>query len=203
MCLKVILCESKVKEKFILSLFLICHIEIFITRGYQMNPFIPCPFTYGDVPGGEGAVAIMTIAARDPSTSDKLSSGTLWLSDLFQGGSGNLFVNEGFVAGVPTWTALSAGAAGGVSTISGVFPVGGNINMSSTPNQIVATPSLPSHEVIFSLSPVLITPGSIETPSTMEVGTDLTVHGNATFDNDVAIGDDLVVTGDLTVGGAI
>lgn len=167
------------------------------------SPFIPCPFQYNDAPQG-GSVMPTIIANRDPTATDTdYSPGYTWLSDLSQGGTGNLFVQEGFVAGVPTWTALSAGAAGGVSTISGVSPVGGNINMTHSTNQIVTTPSLPTHEVIFSLSPVLITPGSIETPSTIEVGTDLTVHGNAVFDNDVAIGDDLTVMGDLTVSGAI
>ncbi len=168
------------------------------------SPFLPCPFTYGDAPQG-GSVMPMIIAGRDPSntTDVNYASGYTWLSDLSQGGTGNLFVQEGFIAGVPTWVALSAGAAGGVSTISGVSPIGGNINMSSTPNQVIATPSLPSHEVIFSLSPILKAPGSLEVNSSLLVGTTLTVTGDADFGDDVTIADDLTVTGDLIVNGAI
>lgn len=169
-----------------------------------MNPFIASPTSYGDLPQG-GAILPVVIAGRDPSnvTDRNYQPGYLWLSDITQGGTGSYFVQAGFSAGVPAWTALSAGAAGGVSTISGVSPVGGNINMTSTPNQIIATPSLPSHEVIFSLAPVLIAPGSIEATTSLEVGTDLAVHGNASFDNDVSIGNDLTVTGNLIVNGAI
>jgi hypothetical protein len=172
------------------------------------SPFIPCSFTYGDAPQG-GQVMPMIIAGRDPSnvTDKNYASGYLWLSDLSQGGSGNLFVQEGFVAGTPTWTSVTAGSLGALNTLSDgvtqVAPIGGNIGLASTPNQVTVTSSAPSHELIFSLPAILIAPGSIASTSTMTVGTTLTVTGDAAFGDDVTIADDLTVTGDLIVSGAI
>ncbi len=177
------------------------------------SPFLPSPFSYNDSPQG-GQPMPMIIAGRDPSdTVDKqYAAGYLWLSSLdikINGvaGSGNLWVQSGNSAGSPNWTAVTAGAAGGVSTISDgatqVFPLAGNIALVSTPNQITVTSSVPSHELIFSIPTVFIAPGSIASTTTMTVGTTLAVTGDATFGDDVAITDDVTIGGDLTVTGTI
>ena len=53
------------------------------------SPFLPSSFMYGDSPQGS-SICPLTVAKRDPSdTIDKsYVSGTLWLSDLSQGGTG-------------------------------------------------------------------------------------------------------------------
>lgn len=180
------------------------------------SPFIPSSFTYGDSPQG-GAVMPMVIAGRDPSdTTDKqYAAGYLWLSSLDQYvivngvrvyGSGNLFIQAGNVAGVPSWTILSAGAAGALNTLSDgstvVLPSGGNIGIVGTANQVAATSSAPAHEIILSLPAAVITPGSLKSTSTMEVGTNLTVNGTSTLTGAVSLGNNLSISGTLSVTGA-
>lgn len=173
------------------------------------SPFIPCSFTYGDAPQG-GQVMPMIIASRDPSNTTDLNyaPGYLWLSDITQGGSGNLWVQGGFTSGIPAWTVITAGGLGALNTLSDgatqVAPVGGNIALvSGNANQIVVTSSAPAHELVFSLPALLIAPGSVQVTTALSVGTTLTVTGDASFGDDVTIADDLTVTGDLIVSGAI
>lgn len=88
-----------------------------------MNPFIPCPFTYGDIPAG-GQVAPIIIAGRAPTVNDKYPDGYFWLSALdvqINGvfGNGVLYYQAGFVAGIPTWTSTNSGAPGAGATITG------------------------------------------------------------------------------------
>ncbi len=178
------------------------------------SPFLPSSFSYNDSPQG-GQPMPMIVSGRDPSdTIDKqYSAGYLWLSSLDYRnsngttGSGNLWVQSGNTAGTPNWTAVTAGSAGGVSTISDgstqVFPVGGNIALVSTPNEVTVTSSAPSHELIFSIPSSFIAPGSITSTSTLTVGTTLAVTGDATFGDDVAITDDVTIGGDLSVTGTI
>lgn len=171
------------------------------------SPFSPLD-QYSDTiqPGLPSAPIV--IAARNPSNSvDKnYSSGVLWLSDISQGGSGNLYVQEGTSAGVPTWTALSAGSAGGINTISDgttqVSPIGGNLALVSTPNQVTVTSSAPSHELIFSIPAVFIAPGSIASTTTLTVGTNLIVNGTSTFTGGITFSGNVSITpGTLTVAG--
>lgn len=177
-------------------------------RGVIMtSPFIPCPFTYNDAPGG-GVIMPMIIAGRNPSdTQDKSqAAGYLWLSSLDiknsdgTTGSGNLYIQAGTVAGLPNWSLLSA-ASGALNALSDgstqVLPTGGEIALVGTANQIVVTSSAPSHELIWSLPGAIITPGSLETTTSLEVGTDLTVHGDFTLDGTFTL------TGDLAIGGTL
>lgn len=176
------------------------------------SPFIPSSFTYGDAPQG-GSVMPMIIAGRDPSDSiDKnYAAGYLWLSSLDQGGSGNLWVQSGNSAGLPNWTAVTAGSAGGVSTLSDgatqVFPLVGNIGLVGTANQITVTSSAPSHELVFTIPAAFIAPGTIASTTTLTAGTSLSVTTNATIGNnltvtnDASVGGNLTVTGTLTFGG--
>jgi hypothetical protein len=175
------------------------------------SPFLPSPFSYNDSPQG-GQPMPMIIAKRAPSdTIDKqYASGYLWLSDLQQGGSGNLYVQSGNSAGLPNWTAVTAGSAGGVSTLSDgstqVLPIVGNIGLLGTANQITALSNVAAHEIIFSLPANVIFPGSAQTTTTFTVGTDLivngtiTVTGNETFTGNVTIGGTLTVSGLSTEG---
>ena len=174
------------------------------------SPFIPCPFSYSDCPQG-GVLMPMIVASRNPSdTQDaQYASGYFWLSDLSSGGSGNLYVQSGNSAGLPNWTAVTAGAAGSVSTLSDgsttVSPVGGNIAIVGTAGQIAATSSAPAHEIILTLPVAITTPGSLTTTTTLTVGTNLTVNGTITvtgaetFSGNVTIGGTLGVTGLTTL----
>ncbi len=170
------------------------------------SPFIPCSFSYGDAPAG-GSVMPMVIAGRDPSdTIDKqYQAGYLWLSSLDMGGSGNMYVQSGNTSGEPNWTSVTAGAAGGVSTLSDgstqVSPVGGNIALEGTANQITSTSDVSGHDITFSIPSVFIAPGSIKASTTLEVGTDLTVDGNASVTGNLAVTGNETITGDLTVTG--
>ena len=165
------------------------------------SPFTVCPFTYGDSPYG-GVVMPMTIANQDPSNTTTVNypPGYLWLSDLTQGGTGNLFVNEGYVSGLPNWVALSAGAAGALNTLSDgsttVFPIAGNIAIKSTANQVTATSSGATHSIFLSLPSTLISPGSIQSTTTITAGTGLTVTtGNIL----VSAGNITLTSGNLTL----
>lgn len=186
-------------------------------RGNMTSPFLPSSFTYGDAPSG-GAVMPMVVVGRDPSnTTDKnYPAGYLWLSSLDQkvngvAGSGNLFVQAGNSAGLPNWTIISAGAAGALNTLSDgstlVLPIGGNIALVSTPNQVTVTSSGPSHELIFSIPGAFIAPGSIASTTTLTSGgalvvtTNATIGNNLTVTNDASVGGNLTVTGSITLGG--
>jgi len=170
------------------------------------SPFIPNSFTYGDAPQG-GQVMPMVIAGRNPSdsTDSNYAAGYLWLSSLDQGGSGNLYVQSGNTVGIPNWVAVTAGSAGGINTISDgstqVSPVGGNIALEGTAQQILSTADVSAHSITFSIPAVFVAPGSIKSTSTIEVGTDLTVDGNASVTGNLAVTGNGTVSGDLTVTG--
>lgn len=170
------------------------------------SPFIPCSFTYGDSPSG-GSVMPMVVAGRAPSDSSDINypSGYLWLSDLSQGGSGNLYVQSGFTSGDANWVAVTAGAAGALNTLSDgstqVSPVGGNISLEGTANRITVTSDVSGHNITFSIPSAFIAPGSIKSTNTLEVGTDLTVNGNASVTGDLTVTGNGTITGDLTVTG--
>lgn len=171
------------------------------------SPFLPCPFTYGDSPNG-GQVMPMVIAGRNPSNSIDITypPGFLWLSDVTQGGSGNLYYNGGYSGGTPAWTVAST-AAGALNTLSdgitSVSPSGGNIAIEGTTNQITVVGSDASHNLTISLPSSIVAPGSISSTSTMSVGSNLTVTGDATIGDDLTVTDDLSVGGDVTVTGTI
>src|SRR6185436_18985080 len=168
------------------------------------SPFIPCSFTYGDAPQG-GAVMPMIVAGRNPSdtTDSNYAAGYLWLSSLDLGGSGNLYVQSGNTSGTPNWTAVTAGSAGGINTLSDgstqVSPIGGNIALEGTAQQILSTSDVSAHTITFSIPAVFIAPGSIKSTSTLEVGSDLTVDNDATISGDLAVTGDADITGNLTV----
>lgn len=121
-----------------------------------MNPLIPCPFTYGDIPGG-GVPAVIVVAQTAPTvTQNQQQPGTFWLVP--EPGSGNLYFLAGFVGGVPQWELLSSGS-GSVVAVNG------------TTNQVtvntaggIATVSLPAS---------IIAPGSLATTTTLAAGTAL------------------------------
>lgn len=171
------------------------------------SPFIPCPLQYNDFPAG-GSAAAMIIAGRDPSdNSDKYPSGYLWLSDIFQGGTGSLFVQSGNSAGSPNWAALSAGSSS-LNTLSDgsniVSPSGSsNIAIEGTVNQITSTGNNAAHSITLSIPATFTAPGSITSTSTVTVGTDLTVNNSATIGNDLTVTDDVTIGGDLAVTGTI
>lgn len=171
------------------------------------SPFIPNSFTYGDAPQG-GAVLPMIIAGRNPSntTDSQYASGYWWLSDLAQGGSGNMYYQGGNSSGSPNWTLVS-NSGGVLNTLSDgsttVNPSGGNIAIVSTPNQITSTASAPSHEIILSIPGNFIAPGSIASTTTLTAGTTLTVTTDATIGDDLTVTDDASIGGDLTVTGSI
>lgn len=170
------------------------------------SPFIPCPLQYNDFPAG-GSSAALIIASRAPTTSDQLPSGYLWLSDVFQGGSGTLYVQSGNSAGDPNWSSLSSGSSS-LNTLSDgtniVTPSGSsNIALEGTANQITSFGSDAAHTITFSIPATFIAPGSIASTSTMTVGTDLTVTNSATIGNDLDVTDDVTIGGDLAVTGTI
>lgn len=171
------------------------------------SPMIPSPVQYNDLPQG-GTLVPMIIASRNPSNTidTQYSAGYFWLSDLSLSGSGNMYYQGGSTGGSPSWTLVSN--SGGVLNtlsdgVSTVNPVGGNIAIVSTPNQVSTTSSAPSHEIILSIPSTFIAPGSIASTTTLTVGTDLTVTNSATIGNDLAVTDDVTIGGDLAVTGAI
>lgn len=179
----------------------------------MVSPFIPSSFVYGDMPQG-GQIAPMVVAGRDPSdsTDKNYAAGYLWLSSLDMSvngvaGSGNMFVQSGNSAGLPNWVSVTAGSAGALNTLSDgstqVSPVGGNITLEGTANQVTVTSSAPAHELIFSIPAVFIAPGSIASTTSMTVGTNLTVTNDATIGNDLTVTNDASVGGNLSVTGTI
>jgi len=155
------------------------------------SPFIPSSFTYGDAPQG-GQVMPMIIASRNPSNiiDTQYASGYWWLSDIFQGGSGNMYYQGGNSAGVPAWT-LVANSGGVLNTLSDgtitVAPLGGNIAIVGTANQVIVTGNAATHQLVLGLA------GSVSFPGSVTVGTTLAVTGNAT------VGGTLGVTGATTL----
>lgn len=135
------------------------------------SPFVPCSFTYGDLPAG-GTVAPIIIEARNPSNTidTQYSSGYFWLSDKSlrnsagNPGSGNLYYQAGNTLGVPNWTLV--GSSGSVlSTISdgttSVNPINSNIAIIGTANQVTVTASASLHQLAISIPSAFIAPGSI------------------------------------------
>src|ERR1700734_1142016 len=112
-----------------------------------MNPFIPAPFTYGDIPSG-GVPAILVVSNAAPGTSNnQYQPGTFWLVPEPQtSGSlgGNIYYLAGFSSGVPQWE-LFATASGDVSALanssgtSGTPNSSGQIQITGTANQITFT----------------------------------------------------------------
>lgn len=171
------------------------------------SPFIPCPFTYGDAPQG-GSVMPMIIAGRNPSnvTDNQYAPGYLWLSDKTQGGSGVLYYQGGYTAGVPAWTIASA-AVGALDSLSDgtntVTPIGGNISVLGTENQITVTGNDITHSLILSLPSNMIVPDNLTVIDDLDVGGDLNVSGAITFDGLTVNGEVLINTtgdGDTTIG---
>lgn len=167
-----------------------------------MNPFIPCPFTYGDMPQG-GQVAPLVVAARDPSnTIDKnYSPGYFWLSDATQGGSGSMFYQGGFTAGTPAWT-LASSVAGALNTLSDgtitVSPSGGNIAIVGTPQQLTVTGSVPAHELVFSFPNNMKIPGALEVAGLLTLDAGITIAGGVTITGGLTT-DTLTSTGATTL----
>lgn len=121
------------------------------------SPFVPSPFTYGDLPQG-GTLAPIVTAARNPSnTIDKqYSAGYFWLAsrDMYQivggvpvYGSGNLYYQSGNSSGSPNWILISSGTG----TIVGI---------TGTANQITASAPV-AGVVTLSIPLAFVAPGSI------------------------------------------
>lgn len=148
-----------------------------------MNPLIPCPFTYGDIPGG-GVPAVVVVANSAPTTAqNQQQPGTFWLVPE-PSGSGNLYVLAGFVAGVPQWELISTGA-GNIVAING------------TTNQITA--STASGIATISLPAAITAPGSLTTTTTLAAGTGIT----ATTGNIVATAGQVNAGTTMTAGTGI
>ena len=173
------------------------------------SPFIPSSFTYGDAPQG-GNVMPMIIAGRNPSDTidTQYDSGYFWLSALNLSvngvpGSGNLYIQAGNQAGLPNWVALSAGAAGGVASLSDgantVLPgAGGNIRLLGTLGQIVVTGDAATHSLTFSLSASITFPGAVTVNGLLTAADGLSVSaGNV----DIASGNLTLDAGNLSVTG--
>lgn len=109
-----------------------------------MNPLIPCPFTYGDIPGG-GVPAVIVVSQTAPTvTQNQQQPGTFWLVP--EPGSGNLYFLAGFVGGVPQWELLSSGS-GSVVAVNGTtnqitVNTAGGIATASLPASVVAPGSV-------------------------------------------------------------
>lgn len=115
------------------------------------SPFIPCPITYNDIPGG-GQPAVIIVDKAPPSVSQtQQQPGTFWLCPE-PAGSGNLYVLAGFVNGVPQWELIST-STGTVVSVSG------------TASQITATTS--SGVVTLTLPAAILAPGSITATTTL------------------------------------
>lgn len=91
------------------------------------SPFVPCSFTYGDLPQG-GTLAPMVVSPRVPSnTVDKqYAAGYYWLSSLnmytvgpggvLTYGNGNMYYQAGNSSGAPNWTLVSSGSFASTAT---------------------------------------------------------------------------------------
>jgi len=167
------------------------------------SPIIPNSFSYNDFPQG-GSSMPMIIAGRDPSdtTDAQYAAGYTWLSSLDQGGSGNMFVQSGNSAGLPNWTAVTAGAGGTLNTLSDgtttVLPSGGNIDLIGTANQIVVTSSAPAHQLTFTLPSSIIAPGSLTVTTSLTVTGAVILNGGVTVVGGLAT-DTLTSTGATTL----
>ena len=66
------------------------------------SPFIPCSFTYGDIPSG-GAVSVIQVAQiAPPSSQNQYQIGTFWLNTTVP----HLYILSSFSSGVPQWTQI-------------------------------------------------------------------------------------------------
>lgn len=110
-------------------------------------------------------------ATRAPTSSDKsYVKGTLWLDTVADAaymwpGSGN-------------WISLGSGTTGAIVTLTGgsggaIAPVGGNIDLLGTANQITSTGT--AGTITFSLPSAITTPGSLSTTTSLTVGNGFTV----------------------------
>ncbi len=130
--------------------------------------------------GGYGIVAIpnaTVISARDPTTSDTISSdgnpytpGQYWQNRL----TGNLFVYLG--GGV--WDPVSSSGITVIETLTGdsggaVPPTLGNVNLFGTANQITTTGTIGTSQIVFSIPTTFIAPGSIASTTTIHSGTSM------------------------------
>jgi hypothetical protein len=104
-------------------------------------------------------------AKRDPTVTDTAYvKGTLWLNTvglttwMYSGTSG-------------VWIALGTGATGGVVTINSLSPVGGNIIIAPTANQVGVANA--GHTVTLSTPATFIAPGTIASTTTITSGTAL------------------------------
>jgi hypothetical protein len=132
-----------------------------------MNPLIPCPFTYGDIPGG-GVPAVIVVANTAPTVSqNQQQPGTFWLNPE-PTGTGNLYFLAGFVLGVPQWELISSGSGS-------VVAVAGTTNQ-VTVNTVAGTSTV-------SLPTAITTPGSLTTTTslTATLGNITATNGNLVF----------------------
>lgn len=132
-----------------------------------MNPLIPCPFTYGDIPGG-GVPAVIVVANSAPTVAqNQQQPGTFWLVPE-PSGSGNLYVLAGFVGGVPQWELIST-SAGNIVAVNG------------TTNQI--TVNTANGIATISLPAAITAPGSLTTTTslTATLGNITATNGNLVF----------------------
>lgn len=139
------------------------------------SPFVPSPFTYGDLPQG-GVLTPMVVSPRAPSNTIDIqyTAGYLWLDslDLYQivagvpvYGNGNLYYQAGNSLGHPNWVLISD-LAGPVEAVHG------------TTNQITVVTSAGTATI--SIPSVFIAPGSIASTTTIAAGTALSAATTVT-----------------------
>ena len=110
-----------------------------INKRFFMNPFIPCPFTYGDIPGG-GVPSVIVVANTAPTVSqNQQQPGTFWLNPE-PTGSGNLYYLAGFVGGVPQWELIGT-ATGSIVGVVGTSPVTVSVVGGVATISIISSPS--------------------------------------------------------------
>jgi hypothetical protein len=92
-----------------------------------------------------------------------------------------------------TWAVLG-GSTGAVATINSLSPVGGNIVLAGTANQITATSA--GHTVTFSLPSAITTPGSLLATTSLAATTSVTAGTTltATLGNIIATNGNLVLS---------
>ncbi len=107
------------------------------------------------------------------------------------------------------WIALGSGATGGVVTLTGdsggaISPVGGNIDILGTLNQLVTTGT--AGTITLSLPSAIVAPGSLTTTTTLAAGTTITAGTGitSTLGNIVASAGDITATlGSVSAGTSV
>jgi hypothetical protein len=112
-------------------------------------------------------------AKRNPTSGDKAYvPGTLWLNT--SGDAAFMWPGSG------NWIALGSGTTGAVVALTGdsggpITPVGGNINLLGTANQIHTVGTAAT--ITFSIPSVFIAPGSIASTTSLTAGTTFSAIG--------------------------